>query len=54
MNTLFHSYVMDSPPLLIDTLSRYAEAGIDPAFDSDMDELERQFAEYRLSTLELV
>ena len=30
-------------------LDRYAEAGIDPAFDSDMDELERQFAELRLT-----
>jgi len=25
------------------------DAGIDPAFDSDMEELERQFAEYRLT-----
>ena len=48
MNTLHHSHVTDSPSSLIDALNRYVEAGIDPAFDSDMDELERQFAEYRL------
>jgi hypothetical protein len=48
MNTLLHSDVTDSPSSLIDALNRYVEAGIDPAFDSDMDELERQFAEYRL------
>jgi len=34
---------------LIDTLDRYAEAGIDPAFDSETEELERQFAELRFS-----
>ena len=34
---------------LIATLDRYAEAGIDPAFDGDMDELERQFAEARFA-----
>jgi hypothetical protein len=34
---------------LIDTLERHAEAGIDPAFDSDTEELERQFAELRFS-----
>ncbi len=27
----------------------YADAGIDPAFDADMEELERQFAELRLT-----
>jgi len=35
---------------LADILTRYAEAGIDPTFDTEMDELERQFAEYRLCT----
>jgi hypothetical protein len=30
-------------------LQRYDEAGIDPAFDADTEELERQFAEIRLS-----
>jgi len=34
---------------LIATLDRYAEAGIDPAFDTEMEELERQFAELRLT-----
>jgi hypothetical protein len=33
---------------LIDALDRYADAGIDPAFDADCEELERQFAELRL------
>ncbi|HVS34965.1 MAG TPA: hypothetical protein VMS17_05245 [Gemmataceae bacterium] len=28
---------------------RYAEAGADPAFDGDMEELERPFAELRLT-----
>ena len=39
----------DSLPELVATLATYAEAGIDPAFDSDLDELEREFAEYRLT-----
>jgi hypothetical protein len=49
MNTLHHSTFTGSPYSLIDTLNRFTEAGIDPAFDSDMEELERQFAEYRLT-----
>ena len=49
MNTLHHSHVTSSPYSLIEELNRYSDAGIDPAFDSDMEELERQFAEYRLS-----
>ena len=49
MNTLDHSQFTDSPSSLIDALNRYHDAGIDPAFDSDMEELERQFAEYRLN-----
>jgi len=49
MNTLHHSHFTGSPYSLIDTLNRFIEAGIDPAFDSDMEELERQFAEYRLT-----
>lgn len=32
---------------LIAKLDAYADAGVDPAFDFDMDELERQFAELR-------
>ena len=38
-----------SLPLLTETLNRYAEAGIDPAFDTEMEELERQFAELRMT-----
>ena len=49
MITLHHLPVTGSPLSLIDPLSRYVDAGIDPAFDGDMDELERQFAEYRLT-----
>jgi hypothetical protein len=45
----FNQYTGDSLPSLIARLDRFAEAGIDPAFDSDMDELERQFAELRLT-----
>lgn len=32
---------------LVDRLQRFADAGIDPAFDAETEELERQFAEYR-------
>jgi hypothetical protein len=49
MITVHHSPFTGSPSSLIDLLNRYDEAGVDPAFDSDMDELERQFAEYRLA-----
>ncbi len=48
--TTFNHYTGDSLPDLIATLDRYYEAGIDPAFDSDMDELERQFAERRITS----
>jgi hypothetical protein len=34
---------------LIATIDHFADAGIDPAFDADMEELERQFAELRLT-----
>jgi hypothetical protein len=44
----FH-YSFDNVSQLIATLDRYSEAGIDPAFDTDMDELERQFAELRFT-----
>ena len=47
--TMFNHYAGDSISSLIATLDRYAEAGIDPAFDGDMEELERQLAELRLS-----
>ncbi len=30
-------------------LDRLADAGIDPAFDTEMEELERQFSEIRLT-----
>ena len=49
MITLHHSHFTGSPFGLIDALNRYSDAGIDPAFDSDMEELERQFAEYRVT-----
>jgi hypothetical protein len=45
----FHTS-FDNPADLIAALDRFHDAGIDPAFDSDMEELERQFAEYRLSS----
>ena len=47
--TIFNHHACGSISSLIATLDRYAEAGIDPAFDGDMDELERQFAEVRLA-----
>ena len=50
MITLHHTQFTGSPYCLIDTLNRYHDAGIDSAFDSDMEELERQFAEYRLTS----
>jgi hypothetical protein len=49
MITIDHSPIAGSVFNLIDTLTRYHDAGIDPAFDNDMQELERQFAEYRLT-----
>jgi hypothetical protein len=45
--TIFNHYADDSLSSLIARLDRFAEAGIDPAFDSDMEELEREFAERR-------
>jgi hypothetical protein len=48
MNT-FNYYSRDSLSDLIATLNRYAEAGIDPAFDTGIEELERQYAELRLT-----
>jgi hypothetical protein len=47
--TAFNHYTTDSFSSLIATLDRYAEAGIDPAFDTEMEELERQFAELRIT-----
>jgi hypothetical protein len=34
---------------LLETLSAYADAGVEPAFDADMEELDRQFAELRMT-----
>ena len=47
--TMFNHYANDSSSNLIATLDRYADAGIDPAFDTGMEELERQFADLRLT-----
>jgi hypothetical protein len=48
MNT-FNHYPIDSLYSLSSTLQDYADAGIDPAFDDELEELERQFAELRLT-----
>lgn len=48
MTTLNHQASNDISSFIA-TLQHYAEAGIDPAFDSDMEEVERQFAELRLT-----
>jgi hypothetical protein len=47
--TTFNHYSFDSMSDLTDTLSACADAGIDPAFDTEMEELERQFAELRFT-----
>ena len=47
--TTFNHYAFDSLPNFSATLQHYADAGIDPAFDDDLDELERQFAELHLT-----
>jgi hypothetical protein len=44
-----HRYATDSLYGLTDTLGAYTDAGIDPAFDDEMEELQRQFAELRFS-----
>ncbi len=36
---------------LIAALEKFADAGIDPAFDSECEELERQFAELRVHSI---
>ena len=48
MNTFNHS-PCESISELLATLSAFAEAGIDPAFDAECEELERQFAELRFT-----
>jgi len=40
-----------NPSDLLTALHGYQEASVDPAFDSDMDELERQFQELRFASL---
>jgi hypothetical protein len=47
--TTFNVHADDGFSHFIATLDRHAEAGIDPAFDADTEELERQFAELRLT-----
>jgi hypothetical protein len=47
--TTFNHYAGDQMAGLIATIERFADAGIDPAFDSDLEELEREFAELRLN-----
>ncbi len=47
--TTHHHHIADHLHHLTVTLQSYADAGIDPAFDMDMEELERQFAEIRLT-----
>ena len=47
--TAIHSHAFDSQCSLTAALQDYADAGIDPAFDEEMAELERQFAELRMT-----
>jgi hypothetical protein len=47
--TTLHHHTADHLHQLSATLQGYADAGIDPAFDMEMEELERQFAEIRLT-----
>jgi hypothetical protein len=47
MNTYHPAYSELSS--LTAALQQYVDAGIDPAFDAEMEELERQFAELRLT-----
>ena len=48
MNTI-NPTAGDSILSLTVALDGYGEAGIDPAFDAECEELERQFAELRLT-----
>jgi len=47
--TAFNHCAGLSPLSLTAALDRYSEAGIDPLFDADCEELEREFAELRLT-----
>jgi hypothetical protein len=46
----FH-YSYDNPSDLIRALDAFHDVGVDSAFDSDMEELERQFQEFRFASL---
>jgi hypothetical protein len=45
----FH-YSFDNTSDHIAAIQQFHDAGIDPAFDSEMEELERQFAEFRFNS----
>lgn len=47
--TTFNHYAGNQMSGLIDTIDQFADGGVDPAFDADLEELERQFAELRLT-----
>jgi hypothetical protein len=47
MTTLDHFQIPESLQGITETLNRYHDAGVDPAFDGGMEELERQFDELR-------
>lgn len=47
--TMLNHPSANCPCDLVATLDAFTEAGIDPAFDADMQELERQFAELRVT-----
>ena len=49
---IHHPYTYASMTDLIATLDRFSDAGIDPAFDSQCEELERQFAELRFVSIQ--
>ena len=46
----FH-YSFDNQSDLNAALQQLHDAGVDPAFDSDMEELERQFSELRFQSI---
>ena len=48
--TTFNHHAGDSIYGLTAKLQRFVDAGIDPAFDAEMEELERQFAELRVTS----
>ena len=48
MNSFNHD-TFDRIVTLAEMLNAFADAGIDPAFDAECEELERQFAELRFS-----